>query len=140
MSEKFKAGQIVNYEYLWNRHAKEGRANAEKPRTACLSMVIKDAAQGITHLIILPISSKPPQGDQDAIEIPVLELRRAGLADYKSGWVTVSEYNYDVLERSYYFDPNQTPRGHFSGPFMKILLTRFGKHLREKRGRIDRTK
>lgn len=61
MSDKFKAGQIVNYEHLWSRHAKEGQVNGEKPRTACLSMVVRDDAQGITHLIILPIASKAPK-------------------------------------------------------------------------------
>ena len=140
MSSRFEDGQIVEYDYLWEWQAREGRRNAEKPRPVCLAMVIKDGRQNVTHLIILPISATRPRQDQDALSIPVLELRRAGLSDLKSGWITVSEYNYDVLERSFYFDPNQEPRGRFSGPFMDQVLMRFRHHLAERRGRIDRTK
>lgn len=137
---KFDEGQIVEYDYLWEWQALEGRTNAEKARPVCLAMTIKDSTQGITHLVILPISATPPGPDQDAIAIPALELRRAGLSDFKSGWITVGEYNYDVQERSFYFDPNQKPQGRFSGPFMDRILIRFRRHLAEKRGRIDRTK
>ncbi|MCA1370274.1 hypothetical protein I6F15_23155 [Bradyrhizobium sp. BRP14] len=140
MTKKFDDGQIVEYEYLWDWQAQEGRTNAEKGRPVCLAMVIKDSEQGITHLIILPISGTPPHPDQDALVIPPLELRRAGLSDFKSGWITVSEYNYDVLERSFYFDLKQKPRGRFSGPFMDQILIRFRRHLAQRRGRIDRTK
>jgi len=140
MTKRFDDGEIVEYEYLWEWQAQKGRTNAEKGRPVCLAMVIKDSKQGITHLIILPISSTQPRPDQDALAIPALELRRAGLADFKAGWITASEYNYDVLERSFYFDPNQKPRGRFSGPFMDQILIRFRRYLREKRGRIDRTK
>jgi hypothetical protein len=41
-----------------------------------------------------------------APEIPLLEIRQAGLSMFKRGRITVSEYNYDIAERSYYFDPN----------------------------------
>ncbi|MCG5481187.1 hypothetical protein [Sinorhizobium alkalisoli] len=140
MTNSFDDGEIVEYEYLWEWQAQKGRTNAEKDRPVCLAMVIRDDEQGLTHLIILPISGTPPRPDQDAMAIPALELRRAGLSDFKSGWITVSEYNYDVLERSFYFDSNQKPRGRFSGPFMDQILMRFRRHLVQKRGRIDRTR
>jgi hypothetical protein len=41
-----------------------------------------------------------------APEIPLLKIRQAGLSMFKRGRITVSEYNYDIAERSYYFDPN----------------------------------
>ncbi|AVX06023.1 hypothetical protein MXMO3_03520 (plasmid) [Maritalea myrionectae] len=140
MTNKFDDGQIVEYEYLWDWQAREGRTNAEKNWPVCLALVIKNSKQGMTHLIILPISGTPPKADQDAIAIPALELRRAGLSDFKSGWITISEYNYDIVERSFYFDPNQKPRGRFSGPFMDQILLRFRRNLIQKRGRIDRTR
>jgi len=33
-------------------------------------------------------------------------LKRAGLTDAKRGWITVSEYNYDILEQSWDFPIN----------------------------------
>ncbi|WEX74641.1 hypothetical protein PYH37_002096 [Sinorhizobium numidicum] len=60
MTKKFDDGQILEYEYLWDWQAQAGRRNGEKDRPVCLAMVIKDEQQGITHLIILPISGARP--------------------------------------------------------------------------------
>lgn len=68
---------------------------------------------------MLPISSTPPYEGQTALEIPALELQRAKLSTFKRGWITVSECNYDILERSYHFDTRQKPRGKFSGIFLR---------------------
>ena len=140
MTNRFDNGQIVAYEYLWNWQAKEGRTNGEKSRPVCLALQIKDAKQNLTHLVILPISGTPPRADQEALVIPPLELHRAGLSEFKDGWITVSEFNYDVLERSFYFEPNQKPRGRFSKPFMDQVLIRLRRHIASGQGRTDRTK
>lgn len=56
---------------------------------------------------MLAISSQPPGADQTALEIPEIECRRGGLSELKRAWITISEYNYDIAERSHYLDPNQ---------------------------------
>ncbi len=140
MTNQFDDGQIVSYEYLWNWQAKLGRTNGEKSRPVCLALRIKDARQKLTHLVILPISGTPPRADQEALPIPLMELRRAGLSEFKDGWITVSEFNYDVLEQSFYFEPNQKPIGRFSKPFMDQILIRLRRHIASGQGRTDRTK
>lgn len=85
MTNQFDDGQIVSYEYLWNWQAKLGRTNGEKSRPVCLALLIKDARQKLTHLVILPISGTPPRADQEALPIPLMELRRAGLSEFKDG-------------------------------------------------------
>jgi len=137
MARGFEDGQIVDYPYLWRWQALEGRANAEKDRPVCLALMLK--SDSITHLIILPISGSPPHNDRQALEIPQLELRRAGLSTFRRGWLSVDEYNYDVVERSYYFDGGQRPRGAFSAKFLKEILKAIRPMLVARVGRIDRT-
>ncbi|MCL2713969.1 MAG: hypothetical protein FWD68_05090 [Alphaproteobacteria bacterium] len=60
--------------------------------------------RGDTNLFILPITSVPPDTERLAIEIPQIERRRAGLDDMPL-WIILDEYNHDILESSYYFDP-----------------------------------
>lgn len=140
MTSLFDEGQIVRYEYLWNWQAKAGRTNGEKPRPCCLALSMKNPRQNLTHMILLPISGTPPRPEQEAIVIPTLELKRAGLSTFKEGWITVSEYNYDILERSFVFDPNQTPMGKFSNSFTRQILQRLRPYIAASLGRVDRAK
>lgn len=96
-------------------------------------------SQGLTHVLLLPISSKQPFDGQQAIEIPALELRRARLTGYGRGWITVSECNYDVLERSYYFDQSQAPIGRFSDAFLETIRKAFASFLATGSARVNRT-
>lgn len=137
-NKRFDDGAIVDYPYLWGWQSDQGQVDGDKSRPACLAAVIFDARQDIHHLVILAISGTAPKGAQSAIEIPSLELRRAGIDTLKQGWVTTSEYNYDVLERSYYFEPGQRPRGHFTKAFMRRIVEALRPMIAAKTGRIDR--
>jgi len=139
MTDGFRRGDIVGYPYLWGWQDELGREHGEKDRPVCLLLTMIDA-KGDTHLILLPISSKPPYEEQSGIEIPSLELRRANLTGYARGWITVSEYNYDILERSYYFDAGKPPSGRFSDAFLEKIRQAFAPHLAAGKARIDRTK
>ena len=68
------------------------------------------------------------------MEVPQIERRRAGLDD-KPLWVMLDEYNHDLLERSFYFDPAERV-GSFSAVFQQKALRAFlqaGKDRRVKR-------
>jgi hypothetical protein len=140
MGSDFKSGSIVSYPYLWRWQQEKGAEHGEKSRPVCLALVLPDARQNLTHLMLLPISSTSPFAGQDAIEIPSLELRRAGLSAFKRGWITVSEYNYDVAERSFHFEPGQPPLGQFSPQFLEAIRQKLRLLLERKEGRIDRTR
>lgn len=136
-ADLFNDGDVVEYPYLWKWQKELGREEGEKDRPVCLAMMIKDA-RGFTHLIILPISRTAPKRDDVAIEIPPLELKRAGLDTLSRGWITVSEYNYDILERSWDFPVNRPALGRFSGPFLKTIERAFLPTLRGQRARVNR--
>ena len=139
MTERFPSGSIVIYPYLWRWQEEEGREHGEKSRPVCLAISLPDPRQELTHLVILPISGTPPIENQKAIEIPSLEIRRAGLSIYKRGWITVGEYNYDIAERSYFFEPGQKPYGRFGPSFMEEIRQAIRPLLSARMGRVDRT-
>jgi hypothetical protein len=86
----------------------------ERP-AACLAIVVP--INELTYVYLLAITSQAPTADQKALEIPEMEMRRVGLKPYKRGWIVLSESNRDILERSYYLDPNIEPLGVFSDAF-----------------------
>ncbi|UXN68059.1 hypothetical protein N8A98_00650 (plasmid) [Devosia neptuniae] len=96
-------GSIIRYAYLWkwqrDNHETEGR----KERPVCLTLSLPHGDQ--TAPIMLAISGTPPRSDQTTLVIPELERRRAGLSAWKDAWITVSEYNFDIAEKSYYTIP-----------------------------------
>ncbi|UIJ93922.1 hypothetical protein Q1M62_26535 [Sinorhizobium meliloti] len=140
MSDGFRRGDIISYPYLWRWQVEEnpGRDHGEKDRPVCMILTITDR-QGLTHLLLLPISSKSPFDGQKAIENPGLELRRAKLTGYRRGWITISECNYDVLERSYYLDSGQEPVGRFSDAFLEKVRQAFVPLLAAGSARVNRT-
>jgi len=57
----------------------------------------------------------------------------ANLSKYGGRWIKVSECNYDILEKSYHFDPGQKTIGKFSDPFLEVVREKFGPFLRPDR-------
>lgn len=49
----------------------------------------------------------------------------------------VDEYNYDILERSWYIEPDQDILGRFSKPFM-VKIARLFAEARGRTGRVSR--
>ncbi|MGB7243315.1 MAG: hypothetical protein WBC93_14655 [Sulfitobacter sp.] len=113
-------GDVWHYDYLWHREHESGQENARKSRPTALVTTFVDKS-GRTNLFWLPITSKRPQEDRVAIEIPQIERRRAGLASDLPLWVMADEYNHEFLETSFYIDPNGYC-GAFSMPFIHRVL------------------
>jgi hypothetical protein len=61
------------------------------------------------------------------------------LSRYPRAWIIVSEYNYDVAEQSWYYEPNTPSLGAFSGPFIKEVAKALRANLRKAAARVDRT-
>jgi hypothetical protein len=121
-----KTGQLVWYPYLWSREREDGETEGRKERPCCLLIPALNPASGKTVLYLLAISTLAPGQGQKAIPIPEIERRRAGLADWKAqSWVYVSEYNRDVLQASFYFEPGEAPIGSFSAPFVRKVAIEF---------------
>ena len=125
------------YPYLWGWQRSLGEDAGPKDRPVCVAIAIQDAS-GLTHFALLPISGSPPMAGQTTIELPPLEIRRIGLREHKQAWITVSDYNYDVLERSFVLEPPRRPLKRLSPQFLKIVLRAARKFLASSAARVDR--
>lgn len=132
-----RPGDVVRYPYLWRWQHGRGETEGRKDRPVCVLLAAK-GRDGLTHLALLAISSRAPAEEQAAIEIPEIECRRAGLSEWKRAWVTVSEYNYDIAERSWHLDLNQPPLGRFGKPFMMRLAAACAPLFENAQSRVDR--
>jgi len=129
-------GSVIRYPYLWHWQFGRGETEGRKERPVCLMLAIPRGNE--THLVLLAISGTPPSPRQTALDIPPLERRRAGLKDWKEAWVTVSEYNYDVAEMSFYFDPDAKVQGRFSRAFLGKIAEAFRPFVASAGARITR--
>lgn len=122
-------GDVYEYPYLWKRQQLNDETEGRKPRPCAFIAAIADQT-GNVNLFILAITGSF-EGKGKAIEIPPLEKRRAGLDGHKQLWIIVDEYNHDIENKSFYFEPSQK-RGQFSAPFTKLVLIRFRELARAK--------
>jgi len=83
-------------------------------------------------------SGTPPRSDQTALEIPQLECRRTGIREWKDAWITVSEFNHDLAEVSFYYDPSAEVLGSFSKGFLAKVAAAFKPFLASPDARISR--
>lgn len=116
---KPSAGDVFTYPFLWKRQQMQGETEGRKPRPVCMAVTMTKA-DGNTLLFIVPITTQPPMARRIAIEVPVIEAKRAGLDTEKPCWVMLDEFNSDVFERSYVFE-DRTPLGAFSPKFTAKL-------------------
>ena len=124
-------GDIWYYPYLWKREKKKGESEGRKPReTVCIVKTKNEA--GVHQLILVAITSVPPRGDEIGVEIPILECRRSGLDTHKPLWAIVSEYNFDIAEKSFYLDPKGRV-GEFSQSFTVTITNHLIQNIRAKR-------
>jgi hypothetical protein len=137
-AHSYGTGDIVlAYPYLWRREKDRGEDAGRKDRPVCVAIAMKDPA-GLTHMALLAITGSEPTGDQKAVELPPLEIRRIGLRSHKRAWVIVSEYNYDILERSYALEPPREAPRKLSPGFLKVVLAAFRPVLVTSVARVDR--
>jgi hypothetical protein len=125
MSREFLPGQIIAYPYLWAWQQERGETEGRKTRPTCVVVAVRGASDGFKHLVLLAITTQPPQLGRVALNIPDIERRRAGLGDLGQCWVVVDEYNYDVVERSWYIEPGGHALGRFSKAFVMKIATAF---------------
>ncbi|MFZ2872064.1 hypothetical protein [Zavarzinia sp.] len=124
MTELF-SGLVIDYPYLWRWQDDRGETEGRKERPSCLAFVVKGKSDGLTHVALLAISSTAPREGQVTVEVPEAERRRAGLDPAKRAWITVSEWNHDIAERSFYLGRNARRFGRFGDSFLREVLIAF---------------
>nr|WP_246733632.1 MULTISPECIES: hypothetical protein [unclassified Rhizobium] len=69
-------------------------------------------------MLFFPITTKQPERDRFAFEIPAIEKRRAGFDADRHLWIIMDEFNSDVIGHSFYLEP-ELPIGRFSKDFFR---------------------
>ncbi len=123
-TETLTVGDVFSYAFLWHWQHQRGETEGRKTRPSCVAL-LRRSNQGLTVLFIVPITSRPPQADRIALQVPPLEAKRAGLDTDKSLWVIADEINADALEQSWYIE-DRTPQGQFSPMFLRSIQAKVG--------------
>jgi hypothetical protein len=84
-------GLVISYAYLWSSEAVEGQEEGLKDRPCALVLSAQDDG-GDTVVAVVPVTHRPPQHPEEAVEIPPTVKRRLGLDEARS-WIVVSEIN-----------------------------------------------
>ncbi len=124
-------GLVISYNYLWAREHDSHEESGRKARPACVQIVVARAEAG-TVVALFPITSQPPPAGRTALEIPDIEMRRAGLR--APCWVILDEWNLDDLAKSPHV-ADVRPLGMFSAPFMKHVRSGAAARIRARKYR-----
>lgn len=127
-TKRFALGQVFRYSYKW---AHAPNLDEPKERPACL--VLKIGGPGGVKLAIVAISDQPSREEGLSIEIPQVEIARAGLSSHRSAYIQLSEVNLDRLENSHTFNPRAKILDSFSKSFVSLIGKKLAANIRSKR-------
>jgi hypothetical protein len=121
--DQIRTACVIRFPYLWAREAESGETEGRKVRPVAVGVRLS-RPKGEDVLILFPITSQPPAVGRFAVEIPEIEKRRAGLDAAIPLWIILDEYNQDVIDKSFYLEP-EPPMGRFSKAFFLPLMKEF---------------
>lgn len=87
-------GDLLYYDYLWAWEDDQGY-DARKPRETVVAA--RYALDGDERLLLLPVTSLPPQPGRAAFELPPSEVRRIVRGNVTRLWVMIDEANIERL-------------------------------------------
>lgn len=131
-------GDIWRFPYLWLWQKARGESEGRKDRPVAVVLVIHQG-ESVSHLILLALTTTPPDKDRNALRLPRVEAQRVGLDGDRDQWVILDEYNHDILQVSSRFSPAGRI-GHLSPSFLRVVRKAFEDSLRSGRARkVSRT-
>lgn len=86
--ERPEVGLVFRYAFLWRHEAARGQIEGAKDRPALVLALVIEADQ----VLAAPITTKPPEDPEAAIEIPERVRRHIGL-DADRCWISVDTLN-----------------------------------------------
>jgi hypothetical protein len=117
--DEVQTGCVIEYQYLWRREALAGQIEGLKRRPTAVALRMAGKQSDIVYL--MPITTKAPDANTLAIEVPQIEKKRAGLdLDFRQ-WIILSEMNADLIPGSFVLEPN-AKIGMFSKAFFQSVL------------------
>jgi hypothetical protein len=87
-----EAGLVISYAYLWHHEHLAGHEEGRKKRPAVIVLAARQQRGDLTEVTVLPITHRPPDNPDWAIEIPLPVKRHLGLDDARS-WIVIAEGN-----------------------------------------------
>ena len=70
--------------------------------------------------MLAPLTTLEPENNPYSLEVPEIELHRAGLDPSVRAWIITNEYNFEAYRRTYYLEPGAL-RGEFTSMFIKLV-------------------
>lgn len=83
-------GLVISYAYLWDHEFERGQDEGRKDRPCVITLAVQRRTDDETLVTVLPVTHRPPDKADAAVEIPHVVKRRLGLDGARS-WVIVSE-------------------------------------------------
>lgn len=111
-------GLVVQFNDLWSAEFDRGREEARYPRPCAVVLAYRRTADGVTVVLLAPITHSEPRADDRAVEIPQAVKRHLGLDDLRS-WVMIDEVNETAWPG---FDLERTPTGDDAYGFLPPAL------------------
>lgn len=84
-------GLVISYAYLWRHEQEAGLEEGRKARPCVIILAVEQKDEQ-TLVTVVPVTHRPPDSTQSAVEIPIQVKRHLGLDDAAS-WVMVDEVN-----------------------------------------------
>ena len=84
-------GLVIGYAYLWRDERRSGLEEGRKDRPCVIVLAVQGREDG-TEVIVAPITHRPPDRPEFAVEIPAETKRRLGLDDQPS-WIVCTDLN-----------------------------------------------
>lgn len=119
--ENLVSGVVIRFHFLWEREAVQGETEGRKPRPTVVGFRLRN-----DRLLLFPITTKAPEPDRFAKEIPDTEKRRAGLDSRLRSWIIMDETNTDTAGNSHYLEPD-CEIGRFSRAFTLQIFRAWAK-------------
>ncbi len=121
-----RLGEVFRYDYLWRREFERGEDSGRKARPVCVTIMLSDR-DGVTRVLLFPITSQPPGPARVALSVPETEARRTGLRT--PAWIIIDDCNIDLWEASFHF-ADRRPVGRFSYAYFDRIRAAALQHLR----------
>jgi len=85
-------GLVIKYDFLWSHEREQGFEEGAKERPCVIVTAIVRKDDGVTEVLVAPITHSPPREGTVAIEIPHKVGRHLGLDDDRS-YIVANESN-----------------------------------------------
>lgn len=83
-----QAGMVLHYSFLWRHEAERGRDEGVKDRPVVVIVLMADGDE----VVVAPITTRPPDADAPAIEVPARIRAHLGL-DASQSWISIATLN-----------------------------------------------